>query len=81
MRFRPMRVLRVATLLLCLPLNAFAQRELHWALLSVTARLDADGFLHVAETHTMVFTGDWNGGERIFNIRPGQKLSFDGISR
>ena len=29
----------------------------------------------------MVFTGDWNGGERIFRIAPGQKLSLEGVRR
>ena len=47
----------------------------------VDAQLDAEGRLHVTETQGMVFTGDWNGGERKFNIRPRQKLSFTGIDR
>jgi hypothetical protein len=29
----------------------------------------------------MVFSGDWNGGERVFSIRPRQTLSLDGMSR
>ena len=29
----------------------------------------------------MVFTGDWNGGERQFNIRPRQKLILSGLYR
>jgi hypothetical protein len=66
---------------LCAPRVAFAQRELHWARLDVGARLDAAGALQVTETHRMVFTGDWNGGERTFNIRTHQKLSFTRISR
>ena len=63
------------------PRNALAQRELHWRRLQVAARLGADGGLHVVETHTMVFTGDWNGGERRFNIGPQQSLSLTRISR
>jgi len=47
----------------------------------VDAHLDATGNLRVSETQTMVFTGDWNGGERRFNIRPRQKLSFIGFYR
>jgi hypothetical protein len=70
-----------ALLLLCLPTLALAQRELHWDTLLVTAHLDADGALSVVEDQTIVFTGDWNGGERTFNIRPLQKLSFEGMSR
>ena len=68
--------------LCCLtPADAFAQRELHWDKLEVEAHLNADGTLTVAETQTMIFTGDWNGGERVFNIRPRQKLSLIGIYR
>src|SRR5262245_45002671 len=76
-----MRVLRLAAFLLCVPATAFAQHELHWDALEVTAHLDANGHLQVAETQTMVFTGDWNGGERTFNIRPRQKLILRGIYR
>ena len=47
-------------------------RSLYWKALDVTARLDADGRLHVTERHEMVFTGDWNGGERTFRITGGQ---------
>jgi hypothetical protein len=54
MRHRSIQGLPVAVLLLCLPVNTFAQRELHWDALSVAANLDADGILHVAETHAMV---------------------------
>jgi hypothetical protein len=58
-----------------------AGRELHWDTLDVQARLDAGGVLDVVERHMMVFTGDWNGGERIFNLRPSQKLEFVGLER
>ena len=58
-----------------------APRQLSWNALDVDARLDADGVLQVAERHTMVFTGDWNGGERVFNVRPRQKLEFLGMER
>lgn len=60
---------------------AAAQRALHWAALDVTAHLDAGGRLRVSEVHTMVFTGDWNGGERVFNIRPRQSLVLDRLAR
>ena len=76
-----MRTLRFTLLALCLPAVAFAQRELHWDALQVTAHLDSRGILQVVETHTMVFTGDWNGGERTFNIRPRQHLTLTGIYR
>src|SRR5262245_41021174 len=75
------RGLCLTLLALCLPTVAFAQRELHWDALQVTARLDSGGALHIVETHAMVFTGDWNGGERTFNIRPRQKLTFGAIYR
>ena len=67
-----LRSLSVAVFAILLPTVALAQRDLHWSALQVTASLDATGTLHVAEVHTMVFTGDWNGGERTFNIRPRQ---------
>ena len=58
-----------------------AERELHWDALEVEAHLNGNGVLDVTEHHTMVFTGDWNGGERVFNVRPRQKLEFGGIER
>lgn len=57
------------------------ERSLYWNALDVTARLDADGRLHVTERQEMVFTGDWNGGERTFRITGGQKLDFRRLSR
>jgi hypothetical protein len=70
-----------AIVLTLVPRAALAQRQLHWDELAVTARLDAGGMLDVEERQVMVFTGDWNGGERIFNIRPRQTLDFVGINR
>ena len=58
-----------------------AARELHWRALDVEARLDARGHLHVRERHGMVFSGDYNGGERSFNVRDGQDLVFGSIAR
>lgn len=56
-------------------------RELFWPEFSVEARLDAEGRLHTVERQVMVFTGDWNGGERVFNLRMRQTLEFEGLSR
>lgn len=56
-------------------------RSLFWQETDVRANLDKDGRLHVREQQTMVFTGTWNGGERKFQIRPGQKMKFESISR
>lgn len=56
-------------------------RTLHWRSLEVSARLDAAGALHVRERHAMVFSGDWNGGERTFDVRPGQELELSGVRR
>lgn len=67
-------------LLLALP-PAAAARSLYWRALDVDARLDADGRLHVAERHDMVFDGDWNGGERRFDLRVVQDLDLQGVSR
>lgn len=58
-----------------------AERELHWDSLHVDARLAANGVLDVTERHAMMFTGDWNGGERLFNVRPRQKLEFISLER
>lgn len=65
-----------------LPGIAMAQeKSLHWSALAVHAQLDAMGVLHVEERHAMVFTGDWNGGERRFNLRLGQHLTLQQLSR
>jgi uncharacterized membrane protein YgcG len=66
---------------LCLAAPAAVGRELHWSDFSVKARLDAEGTLRVAETQTIVFTGDWNGGYRTFRLGPGQTLDFKSIAR
>lgn len=70
--------------LACITATAAAQdpgRTLHWRRLDVDARLDADGRLHVRERQAIIFTGNWNGGERTFNIRAGQRLDFHGMTR
>jgi hypothetical protein len=58
-----------------------AAKDLYWRELDVQARLEADGTLSVSERQAMVFTGDWNGGERTFHTRLGQSLQMDGIFR
>ena len=68
-------------LVICAPAGLRAQRDLHWDTLDVEARLDAGGVLHVTEVHTMVFTGDWNGGERMFNLRSRQRLTPVSVER
>ena len=67
--------------LLCVSAVAEAQRVLTWDSVKVSAHLDADGTLLVEEEQAMNFTGDWNGGERVFNIRPRQRLEFIDIAR
>lgn len=79
-----MRTIRSVSLwalcLLCV-CDAVAQdRTLHWDSLTVEARLDADGRLHVIERHAMVFDGAWNGGERSFQARSWQRLDVHGLS-
>jgi hypothetical protein len=56
-------------------------RQLTWPEVSVTARLDADGRLHVRERQVMRFTGDWNGGQRIFATQFGERFDFERIAR
>lgn len=71
---------RLIPLLLLVALPASA-RTLSWDELAVRARLDDRGRLHIREQQTIVFDGDWNGGERKFRLEPGQKLDFHGMSR
>ncbi|HLJ74962.1 MAG TPA: DUF2207 domain-containing protein [Thermoanaerobaculia bacterium] len=61
--------------------SSLSAKSLHWKSFDVTARLDADGRLNVREQQGIVFDGDWNGGERRFNIRPGQSLRFERMFR
>lgn len=68
-------------LFLLIPASALAQRDLYWARIDVDATLAADGRLRISEMQTMVFTGDWNGGERLFNIRPRQHLALIELAR
>ncbi len=64
------------------PERAEAQsRTLDWPSFVVDARLDSAGRLHVLEAQTIRFTGDWNGGERQFNVRSGQKFVFNTLRR
>jgi uncharacterized membrane protein YgcG len=74
---------RVVSLLIFLlaPAGLLAQKSLHWKGLDVKAGLDPQGILHVAERQAIVFTGDWNGGERKFRLFPGQGLRVAGVSR
>lgn len=74
------RLLVLALFLLANPLTA-QDRTLYWDDIAVTARLDARGTLHVRERQTTVFTGDWNGGERSFNVGLSQDLDLKRIVR
>jgi hypothetical protein len=75
------RIAWLGALLLCASVGVRAQRHLQWDTVDVDARLDAEGVLHVSETQTMVFTGDWNGGERRFTLRPYHRLSNVSVAR
>ncbi len=70
----------LGALLLFSALSAQA-RSLYWSSVAVDARLDRDGVLEVSETQAYVFDGDWNGGERTFNVRPRQSLKILGVDR
>ena len=78
---------RAPTVLATLALTALAsvagaqERALNWRRIAVEAKLDADGVLHVRERQVMVFTGDWNGGERRFDLRNRQRFDFHRIAR
>ncbi len=58
-----------------------AAKSLYWRDLTVMAHLDAEGKLHLRERHGMVFSGDWNGGERRFRVGDGQRLELVKITR
>jgi hypothetical protein len=60
--------------------SAYA-RELYWRSVAVDAALDREGRLHIRERQEMVFTGDWNGGERKFRLGIGQELQFHSLKR
>jgi uncharacterized membrane protein YgcG len=75
------RFLLSAVLIAAPAAPAEAQRSLSWDELSVQAGLDADGRLRVKETQVMVMSGDWNGGERRFAVRPGQGLELHRLAR
>ena len=76
-----MRTLTAFLLAILTSATAAQERQLYWDTLDVKARLESDGRLQVEERQRMVFTGDWNGGERTFNLRPRQQLTFGGMSR
>ncbi len=56
-------------------------RALDWTAFSVDAQLDSTGRLLVRERQTILFTGDWNGGERRFDVRQGQRFVFRRLLR
>jgi uncharacterized membrane protein YgcG len=72
--------MRRVLLLLLFTTSAFG-KSLHWSAINVDARVDGDGNLHVSERQSIVFDGDWNGGERDFNLRPRQDLEIGSIKR
>ena len=71
----------VVAVLCALVAGPTAARELHWRALEVDATVERDGSLSVRELQRMVFTGDWNGGERTFRLFPGQELAVRRIVR
>ena len=81
-RLAPHLSLLAALLFAAVPASLRAQdKSLHWKSVAVEAHLDSAGVLRVRETQAMVFTGDWNGGERRFNVRTGQRFELDGLVR
>jgi len=68
-------------LLFCAPVLVAQSKDLHWSSFDVQANLDAQGALHVVERHAMVFTGEWNGGERTFRVFPGQSIALESLTR
>lgn len=56
-------------------------RTLYWRSVNVDATLDKNGRLRVVERQQMVFDGDWNGGERTWDLRPSHSLSVRRMAR
>jgi len=56
-------------------------RALDWTAFSVDARLDSTGRLLVRERQTILYNRDWNGGERRFDVRLGQRFAFRRLLR
>ena len=57
------------------------ERTIQWPSMTVQAHLDADGHLQVKETESIVYNGDWNGGERRFSVSLQQRFDFERIVR
>jgi uncharacterized membrane protein YgcG len=74
---RLVRLFLLVSLAATAPAIGAQERSLHWRTLAVDARLDSAGQLHVRERQVMVFTGDWNGGERRFDTRLGPRFQFE----
>jgi len=75
-------VVPVLLALVGLPRLLSAQdRTLNWPAFHVQAHLDSTGALQVREQQTIRFTGDWNGGERIFTVGFGQGFTFKRLLR
>ncbi len=75
---------RLVTLVLLVFAGTALADELRWRSLDVQARIDDDGTLHASERHTMIFDGEWNGGQRTIPLRvdpPPQSLTFDRVAR
>jgi hypothetical protein len=78
---RGTRALALACAWAALHAPAAHARTLHWSAFDVAAKLEADGRLHVTERQSIVFDGDWNGGERRFRLLGSQRLELVGIRR
>lgn len=75
-------IVPVLLALLGVPQMISAQdRTLNWPAFDVQAHLDSTGALFVRERQTIRFSGDWNGGERIFTVGFGQGFTFKRLLR
>jgi uncharacterized membrane protein YgcG len=57
------------------------ERTLRWPAIDVTAHLDSSGRLTVRERQTILLSGDWNGPERTFVHRAGQRVELTSLTR
>jgi uncharacterized membrane protein YgcG len=76
-----MRIRAVLVVTLLIAGASAHAKSLTWPSIHVDAHLDADGRMHIVETQTFLFDGDWNGGERTFEVYGNQSLDFEKLTR
>ncbi len=71
----------VAAIVLHAPSVRAQERTIEWPSIHVNAHIDANGNLRVRETQTVVYNGEWNGGQRTFTVALQQRFNFEKMVR